>query len=64
MIGTENICVGCPQGCINCGRKHALVCTCDRCGEQIDPGKLYEYDGEDYCIDCLKMVMPTVKDRL
>lgn len=51
---TEDNCVGCPRGCINCGRKHQAVCIriCDRCKEEVDT--LYNYDGEELCLDCIK----------
>ena len=50
----ENDCVGCPQGCIHCGREDDYwVWECDRCGKATT-----EYDdfihenGKDYCSDC------------
>jgi hypothetical protein len=49
----EDDCVGCPQGCINCGRKHVHVYYCDRCDAENEP--LYEADnGEEVCWDCYK----------
>lgn len=36
MVRYENDCVGCPQGCIHCGRKHMPHCYCDECGCEID----------------------------
>ena len=27
---------------------------CDECDEEVDLDELYEVDGEDLCIDCLK----------
>lgn len=54
----DNFCVGCPQGCINCGRKHdVLVIECDRCGEliyDIDDVVENEYGYDDLCKDCHK----------
>ena len=55
MIEAENDCVGCPQGCVHCGRDRTYyVWTCDGCGE-----KTTEYDefvqskdGKCYCPDC------------
>ena len=48
----ENFCVGCPQGCIHCGREHdVLVISCDKCGEDIVP--IYEYKGLELCMDCI-----------
>lgn len=50
----ENDCVGCPQGCINCGRKDDYcVFECDRCGKTSSEEYDYIHDGDnDYCKDC------------
>jgi len=53
----ENFCVGCPQGCINCGRKHdVLIITCDFCDDQIeydDPDDVLKFgNGLDMCRAC------------
>ena len=48
----DNDCVGCPQGCVHCGREHGYtVIACDKCGEDIAP--IYEYDGKELCMDCI-----------
>ena len=49
----ENDCVGCPQGCINCGRKHSryVYLICDKCGDEVDA--LYKLDGEELCSSCV-----------
>lgn len=48
----QNDCVGCPQGCISCGRRRDyLVIECDECG--IWNEVMYEYEGKDYCESCL-----------
>lgn len=54
MIKTVNECVGCPQGCANCGRKRVNRTYCDKCGEEID-GDIYEHGliYEDLCESCL-----------
>ena len=52
MIKYENECVGCPQGCIHCGRDKTQHLYCDRCGE--DSEELFIFDGEELCEDCLK----------
>ena len=47
-------CVGCPPeiGCFgsSCPYKNVVRFYCDRCGEE---NKLYHYDGEELCEDCL-----------
>ena len=54
----EDDCVGCDY-CINCGKKHAKYYICDECKEYVDD--LYEYDGEELCIDCVKERLPRVE---
>lgn len=53
MIQFEDECVGCPQGCISCGRKHVPHFYCDNCGEEIDLDDLYKDDDEMLCRDCI-----------
>ena len=47
-------CVGCPPeiGCFgsSCPYKNVVRFYCDRCGEE---NKLYHYNGEELCEDCL-----------
>lgn len=51
----EDECVGCPQGCVNCGRKRVEVYFCDKCDTDADEYEpLYEYNGKELCFDCLK----------
>lgn len=51
MIKFENDCVGCPQGCIHCGRESVPYLCCDEC--ECEYEELYEYNGEQLCEDCL-----------
>ena len=62
MIRYENDCVGCPQGCINCGRRSVQHLYCDKCDEEYDAEDLYDVDGEMLCIDCIKMQYRTIAD--
>ena len=48
----ENNCVGCPQGCIHCGRDRQEVWFCDECGDYTE--ELYEYEGKELCWACYK----------
>lgn len=48
----EDNCVGCPMGCINCGRRHQHVYYCDHCEDYTD--ELYEYEGQELCWECYK----------
>lgn len=53
MIEYENECVGCPQGCIYCGRNIPTPhLYCDECDAAVDT--LYEYAGEQFCAKCFK----------
>ena len=52
----DNFCVGCPQGCIHCGRDRDIrVYYCDDCGENADDDTpLYDWNGQELCFDCVK----------
>lgn len=53
MTKTVNECVGCPQGCVDCGRKHISRSFCDMCGEEI-AGDIYEHSiYDELCESCL-----------
>ena len=55
MIETENDCVGCPQGCIHCGRERSYyVWYCDECGKVTykQDDFIHTEDGKDYCHSC------------
>ena len=51
----SNECVGCPpeRGCLgdSCPNRHVLRFYCDGCDEET---QLYEYEGEELCIDCIE----------
>ena len=50
----ENECVGCPKemGCINSACPYIDVphFYCDKCGDET---KLYYYNGDELCVNCL-----------
>lgn len=54
----ENECVGCPpnMGCLgdSCPKRKVAHYYCDKCDADVDPEDLYEVDGVDLCVDCLK----------
>lgn len=60
MEKIENHCVGCPQGCINCGRKHVSVTVCDHCSSHA----VYNYEGEDYCKECFSNLVNNTWNNL
>ena len=54
MIEYENKCVDCPSmgmPCIHCGNDKIPHMICDNCEEDVD--ELYEYEGEQWCVDCI-----------
>ena len=54
MVRTESGCVDCGLPCLHsaCPNYLVLVYECDRCHDEVD--ELYEVDGEDLCLDCLR----------
>lgn len=61
MRRIEDNCVGpCPQGCLGpgCPKRHEVVFVCDECG--CEPDLLYQYDGKDWCEECLLEQFPSV----
>lgn len=53
-INRQNYCVGCPQGCVHCGREKDVITNtllCDKCGDVST--KLYVFNDKEYCNYCL-----------
>ena len=54
MRRLEDECVGCPEGmgCLgsSCPYKNVPHFYCDRCGDET---KLYHFEDEELCADCL-----------
>ena len=57
MVRQVNNCVGC-EVCMQCGADHQIELVCDECGFEAD--KLYEYDNEQMCENCLLKFVPEV----
>lgn len=53
MRRLENDCVDCGMPCIgySCPYRNVTHFYCDDCGEEE---QLYEFDGEELCIDCIE----------
>ena len=55
MITYEDECVGCPteMGCLGsaCPNRNVKRLYCDKCKDDVE--KLYKYDGEEICEECL-----------
>lgn len=58
----ENHCVDCPQGCINCGRRHVEVeiCDADRCSNYAT----HITDEGYFCENCLTKYLNEVFESL
>ena len=66
MIRYENQCCDCAvpaYPCLgaSCHRRHVKIYECDNCNEEVDAGELYEFDGEQLCIDCIKERLEVVE---
>lgn len=61
MIIYEDDCVGCPQGCIDCGRKRVPHLYCDKCDEEFDDETLYDVDGIMLCANCILETFQTIR---
>lgn len=63
----ENDCVGCPQGCIYCGRnKNYYVFECDGSGcfeETNDYEEFFHVGNKDYCKSCYKDLIMDIESR-
>lgn len=58
MIKYVNGCNGCAE-CIGCGRDKSIkILVCDCCETEDD---LYEFDGEELCIDCIREKLTKVE---
>ena len=55
MITYEDECVGCPteMGCMGsaCPNRNVPHFYCDKCKDDVE--KLYNYDGDEICEECL-----------
>ena len=63
MVTYENECVGCPPeiGCLGtaCPNRNVKHLYCDKCGYEAE--KLYKYDGEELCEECLLERFDTIE---
>ena len=66
MVRFENDCCDCatpayPCRGERCPLRHSVHFYCDKCKSEVDEGELYEYAGEEMCLDCIKDELPVVK---
>ena len=50
MIKYEDECVGCPHF------------YCDECGDEVDDGDLYYFDGAQLCLECIVEKLERVRE--
>jgi hypothetical protein len=62
MVRFENDCVDCGKPCFSsCPYLRVAHFYCDKCGSEVDEDELYEFAGEEMCLDCIKDELPVVK---
>lgn len=66
MIRYENQCCDCNAAlypCIGemCSRRHVKIYECDNCSEEVEAEELYNFDGEQLCIDCIRERLEVVE---
>lgn len=64
MVTYENECCDCAvpgYPCIgdSCPNRHVKHYYCDECGEDVE--KLYEFEGEELCLDCIEKRLEVVE---
>lgn len=59
----EDECVGCPtyMGCLgqSCPNRNVPHIVCDHCRNE---DKIYEFDGEELCIECIIELLKEIKE--
>lgn len=60
MKKIENECVDCDLPCLgnSCPKRKVPHFYCDKCGDETT---LYEFDGEELCIDCIEKRLDKVE---
>ena len=63
MVKFENDCVSCGLPCLGstCPNRNVPHFYCDDCKSEVYEGDLFEFGGEELCIDCIKDRLPKVK---
>jgi len=51
----ENDCVSCGLPCLGsrCPNRSVAHYYCDNCGEEFESDKLFKWNGQDYCKECI-----------
>lgn len=63
MKELENRCVSCGLPCLGeqCCMRNVVVYTCDQCGEET---QLYDFDGQELCIDCIEERLTKINEYI
>lgn len=61
MIRLESGCVDCGLPCLHraCPNYQVVIYECDCCGDEVD--NLYNFDGQELCIDCIEHKLERVE---
>ena len=56
MTKIEDECVCCDLPCLgsSCPNRNVKRYYCDCCGDEVEYGELYEFDGEELCLSCIE----------
>jgi hypothetical protein len=59
MIRVSNDCCSCsspgyPCIGVSCELRHNPHYFCDDCGDEVEQGELFWFDGQQLCIECIK----------
>lgn len=66
MIYYEDNCFCCESSgypCIGryCPNRNVKMYECDKCNEEVDYGNLFHWNGQEFCIDCIKEELEKVE---
>lgn len=66
MVVVENQCCDCATDtypCLgkSCHKREVKIYKCDQCQEEVDYGKLFHFDEQELCIDCISKLLEKVK---
>lgn len=61
MVKIESDCVECGLPCLyeSCPYYQVVVYECDCCGDEVD--KLYSFDGQELCINCIEQRLERIE---
>lgn len=59
----EDQCCDCGLPCLgdSCKNRNVPIWYCDKCGAEDED--LYEYEGQELCLDCIREQLPCIHTR-